>query len=202
MTSSELFLRSAAPDEVEINTAEALRYMGINKHFRAEDFDSLFENCLDSFLTSVSYKAVVAPLELSLNEGEKSVGTPFGRLKSVCLFENLKGSESGFVFASTLGVAVDRLILSRSRTSPAEAVVIDAIASAAVEAFSDAVNAEFAAGKENRHRYSPGYGDLPLGVQPLILDYLDAYRRLGITLSPEMFMTPTKSVTAFFGVRK
>ncbi|MBR3258643.1 MAG: vitamin B12 dependent methionine synthase, partial [Eggerthellaceae bacterium] len=47
----------------------------------------------------------------------------------------------------------------------------------------------------------PGYGDLPLEVQPDLLGLLDASRRLGITLSDSLLMSPTKSVTAIVGLR-
>ena len=49
-------------------------------------------------------------------------------------------------------------------------------------------------------RFSPGYGDLPLTLQPGILAALDAGRRAGITLLPSLLMNPSKSVTAIFGL--
>ena len=50
-------------------------------------------------------------------------------------------------------------------------------------------------------RFSPGYGDLPMETQPILLAALDAQRRLGITLAPKsLLMTPTKSVTAVVGM--
>jgi riboflavin kinase/FMN adenylyltransferase len=45
-----------------------------------------------------------------------------------------------------------------------------------------------------------GGGDLPLEVQPVFLQSLDASRRLGITLTTSNLMVPTKSVTAFVGI--
>ena len=41
---------------------------------------------------------------------------------------------------------------------------------------------------------------MPMQTQPVLLDALDARRRLGITLSPTLLMTPTKSVTAVVGM--
>ena len=58
------------------------------------------------------------------------------------------------------------------------------------------------AGLYCNYRFSPGYGDLPLSVQPTVLAALDAQRRLGITLSSSLLMTPTKSVTAIIGMFK
>ena len=44
------------------------------------------------------------------------------------------------------------------------------------------------------------YGDMPLSAQPVLLATLDAQRKLGITLSKSLLMTPTKSVTAVVGL--
>ena len=41
---------------------------------------------------------------------------------------------------------------------------------------------------------------MPLSAQPVLLATLDAQRRLGITLSKSLLMTPTKSVTAVVGL--
>ena len=51
------------------------------------------------------------------------------------------------------------------------------------------------------HRYSPGYGDMPLSAQVLFDRYLDL-GAMGVSLTAEHFMTPEKSVTAWAGVAK
>ncbi|HQE70821.1 MAG TPA: hypothetical protein PK071_06860, partial [Atopobiaceae bacterium] len=50
--------------------------------------------------------------------------------------------------------------------------------------------------------FSPGYGDLPLAVQPVLLSSVDAQRRLGISLTDTLLMVPTKSITAVTGIFK
>ena len=84
-----------------------------------------------------------------------------------------------------------------------EAVIFDACGSAWVESGCDAAEAEIAARFKGRYltdRFSPGYGDLPLSLQPAVLAALDAEKRLGIHLSDSFLMTPSKSVTAVIGV--
>ena len=49
-------------------------------------------------------------------------------------------------------------------------------------------------------RFSPGYGDLPLEVQPAIVKVLKADRRLGMMPTDGGFVVPTKSVTALVGL--
>ena len=59
---------------------------------------------------------------------------------------------------------------------------------------------EIAQGKYLTGRYSPGYGDLPLELQPEILNLLDTSRRIGLMITGSVLMTPSKSVTAILGV--
>ena len=105
------------------------------------------------------------------------------------------------LFAATLGAGADRCILKYGKTAPSRAMLADAVGSAMIEHWCDVLNAELTAGKESKPRYSPGYGDVPLTIQKDILTLLDAQRKLGITLSDTCFMTPTKSVTAFIGLK-
>lgn len=84
-----------------------------------------------------------------------------------------------------------------------EAAILDACGSAWVETGCDMAQAEIAerfAPRFLTDRFSPGYGDLPLSLQPAVLGALDAERRLGIHLSDSFLMTPAKSVTAVIGV--
>ena len=83
--------------------------------------------------------------------------------------------------------------------------MLDAAASAAVEAAADALNAEVehraaAANLLCTWRFSPGYGDLPLDAQPGLLAALNATRLCGITATPTNLLMPTKSVTALVGL--
>lgn len=49
-------------------------------------------------------------------------------------------------------------------------------------------------------RYSPGYGDWPLAVQPLLARLLDTPRQIGLCVQENCLMTPRKSITALLGV--
>ncbi len=83
------------------------------------------------------------------------------------------------------------------------AVILDACGSAWVEAGCDEAERELKERLSPRYltdRFSPGYGDLPLAVQPAMLGALNAERRLGVHLTESLLMTPSKSVTAVLGV--
>ena len=89
--------------------------------------------------------------------------------------------------------------LRETLTEPfGDAVALNLRAADAAEA--DVVAEAAARGLHCGTRFSPGYGDLPLSTQPVLLGALDAGRLLGITLSPALLMSPTKSVTAVVGL--
>ena len=75
--------------------------------------------------------------------------------------------------------------------------------SAYVEAGCDAAEREIAARFLDRYltdRFSPGYGDLPLGLQQEICTLLDTERRLGVHATEHCLLNPQKSVTAIVGL--
>ena len=58
-------------------------------------------------------------------------------------------------------------------------------------------------GRENLYltgRYSPGYGDWPITVQPRIAALLDTPKRIGLYVTDTFLMLPRKSVTAVMGL--
>ena len=124
------------------------------------------------------------------------------------LARNLRGCDRAFLFAATLGAGVDRLVRGCEAVGEmADAALLQAVAGELADSLCEDVVAELArnpavTGCTLRHRYSPGYGDCSLSIQPAFLAALDATRRVGISLTGANLMVPTKSVTAFVGVVK
>ena len=106
------------------------------------------------------------------------------------------------LFVCTAGAQIDRLIAKYMRINRAKAAVIQAMSAALVEQWCDELCNRFTAqyGATNP-RFSCGYGDLPITLQRDIFTALNPTKHLGITLSDDCFMTPTKSVTAIVGIR-
>jgi len=107
------------------------------------------------------------------------------------------------VLVCTLGAVFDAWLQREQSRNMPRAVMLDALGSAYVEAACDAAEQEIAArfpGQFLTDRFSPGYGDLPLDVQPLLLETTDAPRRLGVYATASHLMTPLKSVTALIGL--
>lgn len=117
----------------------------------------------------------------------------------------LAESREAVLMAVTLGPGIERLLMRREVTDMADAVILDACASAAVENvcdhfefdLRDALKGE---GLYLTDRFSPGYGDLPLDAQARLCAALDTARRIGLTVSSNYIMVPRKSVTAILGI--
>lgn len=88
----------------------------------------------------------------------------------------------------------------------AKAAVLDAVASETVEELANVVNGiveqnAAADGSGVIQRYSPGYGDWNIDVQPALLKLTDA-GDIGVTLKENFMMSPEKSISACIGWKK
>ena len=179
-----------------VDRREILRYMG------ARESDAETEALIDRAVAlaegHLRYRVCYCEAEVGRNG---DMLCPDGlALSSQTLTKALDGCDRAVLFAATVGLELDRRILTYSRTSPALALCLQAYGAERVEALCDLFCAEYA--KENgscRPRVSPGYGDFPLDAQRELFRLLDCPRKIGLSLNESLLMTPTKSVTAVFG---
>lgn len=111
--------------------------------------------------------------------------------------------DTASVLVCTLGTAFDDHVRRMQARDMARAVMLDACGSALVEEGCDRAQEEILRrfpGKYLTDRFSPGYGDLPLSLQPQIIAATDSTRRLGVHVTPSCLMSPQKSVTAVIGL--
>ena len=107
------------------------------------------------------------------------------------------------LLCATLGAEVDRLIRVAQIRDMAKAVVLDSMASVAIEQVcqqADEIIAAQLPGCYLTFRYSPGYGDYPVELQKTFLTLLDAPRKIGLSVSDSCLLIPAKSVTAIAGI--
>ena len=189
---------------VEINRKEIYRYLG----FRGQEADpatkGLVESCVEELLMAAEPKFAVREYSVEIRDDDMIDCENF-QIRSMNLAKNLGGCDRVLLIAVTLGLGVDRLLVKYGKLQVSRAVVLQAAAAAMIEAYCNGLcnewKQEYAEkGLYLRPRYSPGYGDFPLECQPLILNELDAFRQLGITLTDGGLMVPTKSVTAVIGL--
>lgn len=106
------------------------------------------------------------------------------------------------VLVCTLGAEFDLWVRREQLRDMARAAMLDALGSAWIEAACDAAEGAIRArlpGLCLTDRFSPGYGDLPLAVQPDLLA-LAGGSRIGVTLTDALLLNPLKSVTAVIGL--
>ena len=188
MIERHIKVRQYAPDDLPpVNSNEVWRYSGC----RQLPEDKAMLDLMDEVLTECKRSA----------RGQVVYGVykefPF-KTESQGLAKLLSGCSEVVIFAATVGLDFDRLVGRYKRVSPSKALLIQALGAERVEALCDM----FCSGFEGRTtRYSPGYGDLPIDAQKDIFDLLRVEEKIGISLNESLLMTPTKSVTAIFGIR-
>ena len=190
----------------EIRKSEILRYSGMRPGTpETDDVCALLDDVIAQAAQSFTYRVMSQHISLSADTDDIPVLDIFRRSEN--LKRNLEGCDEAVIFAATVGAGIDRLIRRYERIEPARSLMLQAHGAERVEALCDAFNddvkeAAEKAGFKTHPRFSPGYGDLPLEVQPILLSQLNAEKRLGITLGNSYMMSPSKSVTAIIGLER
>ena len=191
-----------------LDRKEVLRYLGYRGQEVTPELDARLDAAIASCLAIGRARASIAVYDVAGRE-ELPDGTPQVTLTDTALTlvgtsmqRHMRGARKVGVLAVTIGMGVERELKRLSLTDHLDQVLFDAAATTMVERAAEATLVGMAAreGLYTNFRFSPGYGDMPMQTQPVLLDALDARRRLGITLSPTLLMTPTKSVTAVVGM--
>lgn len=179
-----------------VNVREVLRYAGCKGADSA--VEELLNECIEEAQGVLSYRICYCRLPLEIEGEECRMGSL--RLHSKALAKTLQGCKEAVLFGATLGVGIDRLIGKYLRLSPAKALMMDALGTERIEALCDA----FCKGQECKitPRFSAGYGDLSLAVQPNLFALLQCEKKIGLCLTDGLMMSPTKSVTAIFGIKE
>ena len=190
-----------APQQIEIPRQSIRRYLGMARAQLDETIEGMIQGCLAEFLQAAQFKACCRLLPVKAQEGGLDFGAFFAPGKG--LAKNLAGCPQAIVFVATTGMVSELQRKRAAVTSPAKALVLDAIGTAAIEQFCDLLGQQWAAelrGQYLRPRFSPGYGDLPLALQTPLLGALGAQKNIGVTLTESLLMIPQKSVSAIVGV--
>lgn len=185
--------------EPHVRRAEMLRYArcgdGVGVEKEAEQAQRLVDDLIRPAAAAVVFdikrdgeKLFVADTELE--------GKNIKKLLAPC--------NKCVVMAITVGFELDMKIAALGSASPALSLLADAAASSAVEDACDACceSIEIELGVKLTPRFSPGYGDLPMNIQPALLTLTNARRDLGLTVGSGCMLSPIKSVTAIAGIKE
>lgn len=183
---------------------EALRYMGCKSRKAADSRTmSMLEECeklvIENSVPRYRYKV------FDIEETDSGIQLKNSTLilKGNDIRNHLKDCFGIILMCATLSGKIDALIRKTQLEDMTKAVIINALASVAIEQVCDKAEKEIYASMGECYktwRYSPGYGDFPIELQKDILTVLDAPRKIGLCTGSSMTLTPIKSVTAVTGL--
>ena len=109
--------------------------------------------------------------------------------------------EKQVYLVGTIGADFDRWQRKLAGLSATDNLLAQAIGAAAIECVMDELETRLRSqveveGKTLERRKSPGYGTMPLSLSTEILAKTDATHKIGVSLTSDCLLVPTKSVTA------
>ena len=191
-------------ERLRIRLPEVYRYLGCRGGEPDEAVKQAVSRCAEELGRTVRPAWLTRIFGLECPGGDEVRFAGYS-IRSRNLAENLKGCREICLMAATLGSGVDRLLARTQLIRMSDAVILQAEAASAIECLCDRICRELAESMKEkglylRPRFSPGYGDFPLEFQKDLIRILDASKRIGITLTDGMLMSPSKSVTAVIGL--
>lgn len=193
---------------------EVLRYLGYKRgQALSGDIEAIVEEMLVEVQKVSNPRYLYQLFDIEADEKAQVIrvlGTDLV-LTGKDIWRHLHQASQVALLACTLGLEVEQVIRRYEITDLTRGLVLDCACTEYIEKICDLAECEIAAtvAKEKvgaasartlNQRFSPGYGDLPLAIQPAFIRTVAADTKLGITLSKEHLMIPRKSVTALIGL--
>lgn len=184
-------------------TQEVLRYLGYRGRPADERTLQSITSCMNELRNAVTPRSLSLLLPVKFDGDAVLLGTL--RVESADLSRHIAGCREAYLFAATLGTQADFLLERASKVDMSRAVVMQACAAALTESVCDEAERELSAGAAKRGlflrpRYSPGYGDFSILHQRDVLGILQAQKKIGLAMTQDSMLVPTKSVTAVIGL--
>jgi hypothetical protein len=190
---------------MKVEKKEVLRYLGYKNQKIDKNTIDLIKLCSEEIISICKERFVYKTFDIVREDGCMFLLDSMLVLKGNDIKNHLINSKKCVIMAATLGIEVDSKIAYYSRFNITKALIMDACATTAIESLCDEVQIEImnSALEDNLHitnRYSPGYGDFSIENQGDILNVLEAYKRIGLSVTDSNIMLPRKSVTALIGL--
>lgn len=187
---------------MELNLSEALRCLGVGGE-PDPALSAQLSAAADKLTRSVTPRWVWRVFPLTSGPSGPALEGAGLTLPGGLAGRMLGDCSQAVLLMCTLGAGFESLLRAEQARGMARAALLDACASAWVEAGCDEAEKEIAARFPALHltdRFSPGYGDLPLPLQRDVCALLDAPRRLGVQVTDSFLLNPSKTVTAVIGL--
>lgn len=188
-----------------IDKSEAARYLGYKDTLPDVNITKIILQCEMDLLKVIKPRYCYKVFDIDFCDDYVMLKGAELKLCGKSITEHLKGCEKAAVMCATLSGDVDKMLRQNEISGMVQALVIDALANAAIEQVCDAVEEiimEEFEGYNHTWRFGVGYGDFPLTTQKLLLETLDAGKRIGVCATESCILTPRKSVTCVIGLSK
>lgn len=187
---------------------EVKRQLGYQEQTKSNpQIEDLITEAITEAQTIIKPRGNYLRLEnINITKDKVKLGTNQLTFKSQDVADLLANQDQVVILAVTIGSAleekVEQLFASDQLT---KATILDAVGSVAVEEAANKLQEKIEVEAEKiglpsvTMRYSPGYGDLALNVQPQLLKLVQG-QELGIAVNDSFLLIPQKSITALLGL--
>lgn len=196
----------------KLNRNELYRYLGYNTKFKDNTPDETVRGIIDEYEEKLFKVIHPAYVWRAFNickkfDGDKYKGMEFMGtnliLEGESIRKHLSKCDEAILLCATLSNAADKLIRQTQLKDMAKALIVDTIASTAIEQVCNIAEEQIRNLFEDKYmtyRFGVGYGDLPLYHEPMILDILSANKSIGLSCTEANILTPVKSVMCVIGL--
>ncbi|MGK0467726.1 vitamin B12 dependent-methionine synthase activation domain-containing protein [Clostridium sp.] len=190
---------------MKIATTQVLMYLGYKNQEIDRNIIDLIEECSQEVISICKERVVYEVFDIQRNDEQVFLLGSTLVLKDTDIINHLSSSKRCLIMAATLGIEVDSKIAYYSKFNITKGLIMDACATTAIESLCDEVQGAIkeSALVDNLHitnRYSPGYGSFLIENQRNILNILNAYKKIGLSVTESSIMLPRESVTALIGL--
>ena len=191
-----------------VQRADMLRYLGYADQAIDSNMEARIQRAIDLCERELIPTGVYGIFPVASAESKAAAVSLVGTslvLPGAAIRKHLQGAVEVALMAVTLGLESERVLRQEAALSATDGLLVDAAASSLVDEAAEALEQEIArqatrVGLRAGHRFSPGYGDLPLLVQPEFLRTIQTDKLLGMSVTEGCLLVPSKSVTAVVGL--
>lgn len=187
----------------DLDYKEAARYLGYGQHEIDDKTLELMTQCESAILSDTRPKGIYRVFDITERQNGIYVEGTNIVLTGMSIRQHLKNCTKAALMAVTLSDAADRMIRTFQITDMAKAVIMDSMASVAVEQACNHLEKTISKDLPEMYqtfRFGLGYGDLPIKLQKEFITILNADIIIGLHVNESSMLIPTKSVTAVIGL--
>lgn len=187
--------------DIVLDANEIKRYLKVDKNYQNKDLDNDIKKAITIVERYSRPKYIKDIFDITIKDNKLIFDKTNLVFESKDIIKYLKDCDKVIVLVASLGLLLDKEIKKLEINDLNMAYIVNGVAVEYIEKYLDYVQAnELKEYNIKTSRYSIGYGDLSLSYQSKLLNILNAYKRLGVSVLETNLMVPSKSVSAIIGV--